>query len=86
MLVLHRREPARNMARFYVLSVEDALFGGKALLRSWGRIGTRGREVRHLYPSEALAQQAMDDWLRRKQKRGYRFSESELSADNHLRG
>lgn len=82
MLVLHRRDSARNMARFYVLAIEDTLFGDKALLRNWGRIGARGREVRDLYSTEALARQAMDKWARQKFQRGYRKSDSSLSADN----
>lgn len=75
MLVLHRRDPARNMARFYALAIEDTLFGDKALLRNWGRIGARGREVRDLYSTEALARQALESWIRRKRKRGYRHPE-----------
>lgn len=33
------------MARFYMLSLEPALFGEVAVLRHWGRIGTRGRQA-----------------------------------------
>ena len=38
MLVLERRDPSRNMARFYVLAIEPTLFGDMALVREWGRI------------------------------------------------
>ncbi len=71
MLVLKRRDPARNMARFYVLTIEDTLFGSKALLRRWGRIGTGGREIRQIYPGESEAAQAMAKWASLKQRRGY---------------
>ncbi|MGY4437513.1 WGR domain-containing protein [Bradyrhizobium sp. LM2.3] len=37
-LVLERRDPARNMARFYVLTIEPTLFGDTALVREWGRV------------------------------------------------
>jgi hypothetical protein len=33
---LHRIDPARNMARFYVLSIQPTLFGGASLIRNWG--------------------------------------------------
>lgn len=41
-LHIHRNEPARNMARFYELSISSILFGDVSLTRSWGRIGTKG--------------------------------------------
>ncbi len=40
-LVLERCDPARNMARLYVLTIEPTLFGDTALLREWGRLGQR---------------------------------------------
>src|SRR2546430_13587584 len=40
-LVLERRDPARNMARFYVLTIEPTLFGDTALVREWGSRPTR---------------------------------------------
>jgi len=42
-LVLHRVDPSVNMRRFYTISLENSLFGDILLVRSWGRIGTRGR-------------------------------------------
>ena len=56
LLVLERREPAANMACFYVLSLEDTLFGDTALVREWGRLGTTGRRRIDLF--EAHAQSA----------------------------
>jgi predicted DNA-binding WGR domain protein len=47
-LHLRRVDVARNMARFYVLSIQPTLFGGASLVWAWGRIGTNGREkLRH---------------------------------------
>ena len=43
-LVLERVDRAKNMARFYVLSIEPTLFEDLALVRRWGRIGSAGRE------------------------------------------
>jgi predicted DNA-binding WGR domain protein len=52
-LVLERIDPARNMARFYVLSIEPTLFEDLALVRRWGRIGSAGRERIDLHPVSA---------------------------------
>lgn len=72
MWVLERRDPSRNMARYYLLVMEPSLFGDTALLRRWGRLGKRGPERRSLYESEQLAREALDEWLRRKTMKGYR--------------
>jgi predicted DNA-binding WGR domain protein len=40
---LHKRDPDRNMARFYRVDVQPTLFGEASVARSWGRIGTAGR-------------------------------------------
>lgn len=44
-LHLRRIDPARNMRRFYVLSIQPTLFGGASLIRNWGRIGTNGQAM-----------------------------------------
>jgi predicted DNA-binding WGR domain protein len=38
-LYIERRDPTRNMARYYVLSIRPNLFGDVQLTRRWGRIG-----------------------------------------------
>lgn len=43
-LYAQRSDTTKNMARFYAMSIEPDLFGGSALVRRWGRIGTRGQE------------------------------------------
>ena len=43
MSLIHRRDPARNMARFYLIGNHADLFGGVHVLREWGRIGRAGR-------------------------------------------
>jgi predicted DNA-binding WGR domain protein len=70
--VLRKRDPACNMARFYVLSVHPNLFGSWSLIREWGRIGRRGRVRIDLCDSldEAVAPYSV--MLKRKQRRGYR--------------
>ncbi|MGO4572722.1 WGR domain-containing protein [Microvirga sp. 2TAF3] len=70
-LVLDRRDPDANMARFYALSLEESLFGDVALIREWGRIGTTGKRRIELHENESRAAEALEVWLRRKQRRGY---------------
>ena len=74
LLVLERRDPARNMARFYVLSLEQTLFGDTALVREWGRLGILGRRRLDLFAKRALASEALETWLARKIRRGYRLA------------
>ena len=80
MLVLERRDPSRNMARFYVLAIEPTLFGDAALVREWGRIGSLGRRCLDLHADMATAAEALDVWLERKVRRGYRVQASSLLA------
>jgi predicted DNA-binding WGR domain protein len=72
-LVLERVDRAKNMARFYVLSIEPTLFEDLALVRRWGRIGSAGRERINLHPSRRVAQIELKKWLDRKRRRGYQL-------------
>lgn len=69
--LLYRIDATRNMARFYALAIEPALFGGVSLVRRWGRIGTLGRSKIELYDTSIEAAQALSDLLRSKLSRGY---------------
>ena len=71
LLVLDRVDAASNMARYYVLSVEQTLFGDSALVREWGRIGVSCRRRIDLYEHDAAAKVALSTWLNRKSRRGY---------------
>jgi predicted DNA-binding WGR domain protein len=70
-LVLERRCPEKNMARFYVLAIEPTLFGEAALVREWGRLGSEGRRRVDLHADDGTAREALELWLRRKRHRGY---------------
>ena len=70
-LYVERRDPRRNMARFYALSIEETLFGQARLLRRWGRIGTTGRSVQHSFENESEAVSLFLELLRAKRTRGY---------------
>lgn len=70
-LCLYRRDPDRNMARFYRLALVPTLFGETAVMRSWGRIGTVGQSRADTY---ALAEDALAAFTKLaagKQRRGY---------------
>ena len=53
-LVLHRRDPNCNMARYYVLSIETSPFGDASLIREWGRTGRPGRKRIELYETQSM--------------------------------
>jgi predicted DNA-binding WGR domain protein len=86
LLVLERVDPARNMARYYVLSVEPTLFGDTALVREWGRIGRPGRRRLDLHAREGEARVSLGDWFARKLKRGYCLSRDAEQPARRMRG
>jgi predicted DNA-binding WGR domain protein len=74
-LRLKRIDPARNMARYYTLSIEMTLFDDVACLRAFGRIGTKGGRIMiGLFESRAAAEAELHSLLRAKQARGYRLT------------
>ncbi|WP_160012142.1 WGR domain-containing protein [Rhizobium sp. 18055] len=71
-LYIERTDRARNMARFYALSIEPNLFGEACLTRRWGRIGTAGQVLIHHFEREKDAVVLFLELLRKKRGRGYR--------------
>ena len=67
-IVLERVDPARNIARYYVLSIEPTLFAKHTLIRRWGRIGCLGRERLQFFGREdsSRAQVTLETWLAQK--------------------
>lgn len=70
-LHLRRIDAARNMRRFYVLSVQPTLFGGASVIRNWGRIGTNGQAMMQTFDDSVEADEAFGRLERSKRKRGY---------------
>jgi len=68
---MRRVNPARNMRRFYRLSVQRDLFGGASLVREWGRIGFRGQVMMENHIDEGMAITALMKLAAVKQRRGY---------------
>lgn len=71
MIHLTRVDPARNMARFYRLSLARDLFEGWQLVREWGRIGQAGTVHCEAFASEADAVAALQSLAACKRRRGY---------------
>jgi predicted DNA-binding WGR domain protein len=71
MIMLHRIEPARNMRQYYTVEVEQDLFGAFGVVRTWGRIGRRGQQLRQWFRSREEALRARKALLRSKLRRGY---------------
>ena len=71
-LHIERTVAEKNMARFYALSIQPTLFGDVSLVRSWGRIGTRGQQMVQLFSNEKLAVGMFLEVLNKKRKRGYK--------------
>lgn len=71
--VMHRVDHTQNMARFYVVQIEHSLFGETALIRSWGRLNTRGRVRIDLFGSMGEAEVVRARLVTKKLVRGYRI-------------
>lgn len=70
-LYLERRDPIRNMARYYALSIERDLFEGVLAVRRWGRIGARGRQMSVPCPDRGAAVAVLSGVEMTKRRRGY---------------
>ncbi len=73
-IILHRIDPAKNMARFYALEVERDLFGRHVLVRRWGRIGTAGKIRLDEHRGEGEALDALQQLHAAKRCKGYQVT------------
>jgi predicted DNA-binding WGR domain protein len=71
---LTRLDPTQNMARFYTISMLPTLFGEVALVRNWGRIGTRGQVMTQTFENADDADAALVQLEEHKRRRGYATS------------
>jgi predicted DNA-binding WGR domain protein len=56
---------------FYSLMIERDLFGSVSLVRNWGKVGTKGREIADKYPLELSAGQALQPIAEKLRRQGY---------------
>ena len=61
----------KNRHRFYTFTWQPSLFGGLALVRSWGRIGTSGRSRAIFFADQEGAQKAVEEIMKRRMAHGY---------------
>jgi predicted DNA-binding WGR domain protein len=66
--------------------IERDRFGSVLLVRSWGRIGTIGKELVQEFASEAEAQEALEAIARTKRRRGYQDLRAPPSTTQLLAG
>jgi predicted DNA-binding WGR domain protein len=71
MIHLTRIDPARNMARFYALSLAPTLFGEWLVVKEWGRIGQAGTVRAEAHPDVETAAEALARQISAKRRRGY---------------
>ncbi|WP_238382592.1 WGR domain-containing protein [Tabrizicola thermarum] len=68
---MRRTNPARNMRRFYRLSVQRDLFGRSCLVREWGRFDFRSQMMVETHPDERKTSIALMKLAAMKKRRGY---------------
>lgn len=68
---IYKINTCKNMRRFYSMIILPDLFGGHALHRNWGRIGTRGRTRIDYYSHQTEAESALELLVLKKLNRGY---------------
>lgn len=68
---LEKRQPAKNVARFYRMAVIPNLFGEWTLYREWGRIGQGGQVRMDWFKDETQAVAALVTLETSKRQRGY---------------
>ena len=69
---LERIDRARNMARYYRLSIAVTLFGEWAVVREWGRIGQSGQSSEQICSSRNEAAARLAELTAFRIRRGYR--------------
>lgn len=76
-LLCHRTAPdAREvLTHFYRVEVSYNLFGEYTVIREWGRVGSRGREVSAWFANLRDAVLVADRSARQATKRGYDLTE-----------
>jgi len=67
----HSIDHAENRRRFYLVSWQPLLWGGGALVWSWGRLGSRGTSRVAEFPDRSSAQQVVDRLIQRRIQRRY---------------
>jgi predicted DNA-binding WGR domain protein len=75
MAFLTRTDPAKNLYRFYAVSVAPTLFGEWALVREYGRIGSPGTVTTTSFAQQQEAEKAERRAIKRRLAHGYSESD-----------
>lgn len=76
---LEKRQPAKNVSRFYRIAVLRNLFGEWTLCREWGRIGHGGQVRMDWFVDEEQAVAALIALEASKRQRGYWVKPQQLA-------
>ena len=66
---------AKNRRRFYALTWQQALWGEATLIRTWGRLGTRGRSLAKSFAGRESAEEEIGRLIKRRFQHGYQVVE-----------
>lgn len=75
LILLHRIDPERNEARFYLIQAGASVVDQHAVLRIWGRIGGAQHAMATPCSSAEEAEQLAQRLVTRRLKRGYSIVE-----------
>ncbi len=68
---LERKNPLKNMNRFYTICIVPSVFGGWSMQREWGRVGSPGTVESDPFDSITEAQEALAHFETHKINAGY---------------
>lgn len=70
----YKRDPDKNMNRFYSLDIQRDLFGNWCFIRNWGRAGTQGQLRLHYYSDAEAAESALEKHKKLRLKKHYHYA------------
>jgi len=68
---MFRNDPTNRSSRFYRVEISANLFQEFSVLREWGNIGGKGRQIIRLFPDLLSASHAADNVRKTNLRRGY---------------
>ena len=69
--LMFRNDPDKHISRFYRVEISANLFQEFSVLREWGRVGGKGRQIIRLFPDLLSASHAADRVRKENLRRGY---------------
>ncbi|MCX4030343.1 WGR domain-containing protein [Endozoicomonas sp. SM1973] len=84
MIYLKLSDPETNTHKFYTLLIQKDLFGHWALLRQWGRIGTKGTIKVDTFDCYEKAHAALERIQKQKLRKGYFLKHSESVTERQV--